>query len=66
VPLPAHDITDYRDWLLARSQRVQRGVTVSTVVAAIAALGGRLILAASTVHLAGAWQGLSRPGAVAA
>jgi hypothetical protein len=64
VPLPANDITDYRDWLLARTQR---GVTVSPVVAAIAAApGGGLILAASTVHLAGAWQGLSRPGAVAA
>jgi hypothetical protein len=35
VPLPANDITDYRDWLLARTQRAQRGVTVSAVVAAI-------------------------------
>jgi hypothetical protein len=35
VPLPANDITDYRDWLLARTQRVQRGVTLSAVVAAI-------------------------------
>ena len=25
MPLPANDITDYRDWLLARTQRVQRG-----------------------------------------
>jgi hypothetical protein len=63
VPSPAHDITDYHDWLLAR---IQRGVTVSAVVAAIAALDGGLTLAASTVHLAGAWQGLSGPGAVAA
>jgi hypothetical protein len=35
VPMPANDVTDYRDWLLTRTRRVQRGVTVSAVVAAV-------------------------------
>src|ERR1700729_1163662 len=36
VPLPASDVTGYRDWLLARTRQVQRGATVSAVVAAVA------------------------------
>jgi hypothetical protein len=40
VPMPADDVTRYRDWLLARSRRVQRGATVSAVVAAVGLSAG--------------------------
>jgi hypothetical protein len=40
VPMPADDVTGYRDWLLARTRRVQRGATVGAVVAAIGLSAG--------------------------
>jgi hypothetical protein len=40
VPMPADDVTGYRDWLVARTRRVQRGATVSAVVAAVGLSAG--------------------------
>jgi hypothetical protein len=40
VPMPADNVTGYRDWLLARTRRVQRGATVSAVVAAVGLSAG--------------------------
>lgn len=40
MPMPADDAAGYRDRLLARTRRVQRGATVSAVVAAVGLSAG--------------------------